>query len=1544
MRRGPSTRRGHAAARLAGSALLGVVSAALALSAGALGLARTSFGTGLLLERALLPQVNAAIAGKLEAGALEWRGRGRVALHDVVLRDPEGQPVLSVARVEATVLVGRLFRREVALASLLVERPELSLREDDAGHGNVARALAARRPESAKRARSATPTSPPWAVVVRDARLEHGAVRLAGKAGAPPRLLIEELGVTASGRWHAPAAGQLSASLAVHARLRAPVTGSLRARADAAGSLAEGVPDLRGEAELELGESGLALDVAVTPPAAGATLPDATVTLARLRVAPALTRELVPAWDLPRPITGTGEASLAGATGAAKARLALAAGGGDIVATVDTTARSSARFEVRARALDLSALHAPLPASRLTLDLRANGRAVAGGWQGVADLEIARGLLGGLPMGPVRARVEASPGRYRLAALDAELPGATLTARGQVAGARLNGQLGIALRDLGATLAGLGLPDGARTAGRGRIRLALAGSTAAPALDASGTLRGLRHGGVEVPELRFAFSLPDVRRPLAGRGKLLAPRARVGERRLAGLTGRWHDTGRRLDASLALAEPPLALQAGGAWRERGESLRLDRVRLRLDRASFRLQKSTSLVARTGHLEIDGLSLVGDRGQALRLAIDKRPARLDARVETTDLLLERLPAYLVPRAAGLAGRLTATVRVRQRRQDTSVEGRLALAEGRVGELGGIALAAHGNLADGRVAGDLELTTAAGQTKARLTLPAKWPLPATAPLDADLELGHLDLARLAAALESLAGRRSAALAAARVAGMATGQLRLRGTARAPRAALELALRGLAFRGASLGDAELSANALEGDTTRVRLRLADSAGTPGLGRGEVDLEMHASLAELLRGPGQLERTRLALEARLDALDLQKLADLTGQPRRLGGTASLTAQADGTWVAPRGRLALALAGVTTDGVPPTDGQLDARVDERGATVEATVQRRGATLLAANARLAGPLASWRSPASLGARDLRVHARVGPLAFQHDGLGPGPAGRQLLRGSARAELLLTGTARAPRLHATAHVERLRLDEQPVGEAQLELSYAAGDLRGEARLVSANGSELRARASLAAELGYPGRTGLAELRAAPFSARLEASGYELAALAGAVPRLRALSGRLDGDLRVDGSLADPQPSGRFAFRDGGVTVSGLGEYRDVELVVAGSREQVTLEKLAARSGAGRARMTATATRRPDSGYDLAGSVDTDKLPVYVEGQALADLSVEAKLKGSVARGRVRGRIALASVRLALKDAKRKRLPKLALPDDIILVEDGDPIDEAEARRLAALEAAEATGREASEAAAPPPELEPGIALELDGGNNLWLSGKDANVELGLEPGFRVEAGSPARVYGRVLIRRGRVDVVGRRFDLAPGSSLRFSGPVAAPALDVTATHRNETENITVAATVAGAPGNLRTRLTSPGRPDLTESQLYTLVVTGRLSLAGGTASPITPAERAETIVGGLVAGQLQKLVAKKLPLDVLTIEGGLSTGSTRLEAGKYVTSDLYVGYVGRTAADPMLLQNRNAVHLEYALGTRWSFEGEYGDAKTGSADIIWTKRY
>jgi translocation and assembly module TamB len=109
--------------------------------------------------------------------------------------------------------------------------------------------------------------------------------------------------------------------------------------------------------------------------------------------------------------------------------------------------------------------------------------------------------------------------------------------------------------------------------------------------------------------------------------------------------------------------------------------------------------------------------------------------------------------------------------------------------------------------------------------------------------------------------------------------------------------------------------------------------------------------------------------------------------------------------------------------------------------------------------------------------------------------------------------------------------------------------------------------------------------------------------------------------------------------------------------------------------------------------------------------------------------------------------------------------------------------------------------------------------------------------------------------------------------------------------------------------------------------------------------MTASAQAASVVGSLVANEARKALAAKLPLDVLSIEAGKSgIEGTKLEVGTYVTDKIYVGYTGRVGANPQQGENANAVRFEYQLGTRWSLEGQYGDARSGGLDLIWSNEY
>jgi translocation and assembly module TamB len=327
---------------------------------------------------------------------------------------------------------------------------------------------------------------------------------------------------------------------------------------------------------------------------------------------------------------------------------------------------------------------------------------------------------------------------------------------------------------------------------------------------------------------------------------------------------------------------------------------------------------------------------------------------------------------------------------------------------------------------------------------------------------------------------------------------------------------------------------------------------------------------------------------------------------------------------------------------------------------------------------------------------------------------------------------------------------------------------------------------------------------------------------------------------------------------------------------------------------------------------------------------------------------------------------LSDDKPRKLQSLRTPDDVVIVDDGRPIDRAQAKKLKAVAsrlapslppqetaaqqtAANQTNPAAGEGAPASVLLWKRITIAVTAPDKLWVNGGGAALELGLGPGFRIVLADETHLHGEVIVRRGRVDALGRRFDLKADSSLQFEGAPDHPTLDATAQYQNNDNNVTVLVTARGPIDHLTIGVSSPNRPDLNQSQLYTLIITGHLpSSSGDSGGGVGSAAQNEaaSLVAGVIASSLQKTLAKHLPLDVLTIDTGGSMGvtGTQLEAGRYVTDKLYVGYVARPGADPTRYQNRNAVHLEYRLTSRWQIAGEYGDVGTGSADLMWKKTY
>ena len=1154
-------------------------------------------------------------------------------------------------------------------------------------------------------------------------------------------------------------------------------------------------------------------------------------------------------------------------------------------------------FAVRVRQLDLSKLMRDTPVTAIDLDVNARGEHLD------ADLR-------------------------------ASAPGATVNGHGALDEGRVEARARIEATDLAATarsLARCHLAPPIILAGQGRIDVALSGPLARPSLRVAGRVPQLTVEHNTIRGLTVSATLPRLDAPTAIDLDLQTTYARLGGRELRGLGATVRATGPLIRADVQIAKPyPVALAAVG-HRLSPWSMEIGQLMLRYPEATWKLTQPTRIALRGDRASISGLDLRA-RDQRVSADLQKGPRGGKLHLIVSHLDLARLPRPLMSPALLTVGVV-----------DLDLDLRFSPARLK----GSVAARALGNAVD-----------------AKFDLPASWP-PAGgagpggtgAPLKLTLTTSEIDVAAVARTVAGVTGQRSALDPRGRVQLSAT----VDGNAARPRVDVELKGRSLQLAGRKLGELDV---ALHGNDDRP-LTLAIHATPPGVPPAELEATTPLSLRTLLRrrpNAATLARTPFELKGHAAQIPLPLLGKMVGQPVFNGGTVSLQIAARGSALDPTGTLALDLTGVSTARIPATDGRVELKVDRKSTEANIRVLRVGHPLLALEARFGAGLAALEDRSGLADAPLRLRAVIGPLQVHRLGLPGDPATsarEDALHGSLHADLSVDGTLRAPRVEAHVQASDLKLDQTPIGYAQLEAHYADSKARITGQVFSANGGQLVLQASSTADLGLPAiRAHRLDPERWPFELHLQAQKLDLRGLSGLTVALRRAGGLFDADLSAHGTVHDPRFSGHAACNHCELEMAGVGDFRDVHLAIHGDTDKVVLDDLSAKNGDGDGRITASLARKAGGdGYELSGTVKAKEIPVYSDGQVLAHLSLNAALSGnSGGRGGVAdGKVEVEDAHVKLSDEKRRKLQSLSTPDDVVIVEDGRPIDRAQAKKLKAVASRIAPpsplkATTPAKGESPPPSvlLWKKMTVVVSAPHKLWVNGGGAALELGLGPDFRVVIADETDLHGEVIVRRGRVDALGRRFDLKADSSLQFDGAPDHPTLDATAQYQDNDDNVTVLVTAKGAIDHLNIEISSPNRPDLNQSQLYALIITGHLPASAGGSGGVgaTAQNEAASLISGLIAGSLQKTLSKHLPLDVLTIDtgGGQGLTGTQLEAGRYVTDRLYVGYVGRIGADPSLYQNRNAAHVEYQLTYRWQIAAEYGDVGTGSADLMWKKSY
>jgi translocation and assembly module TamB len=407
----------------------------------------------------------------------------------------------------------------------------------------------------------------------------------------------------------------------------------------------------------------------------------------------------------------------------------------------------------------------------------------------------------------------------------------------------------------------------------------------------------------------------------------------------------------------------------------------------------------------------------------------------------------------------------------------------------------------------------------------------------------------------------------------------------------------------------------------------------------------------------------------------------------------------------------------------------------------------------------------------------------------------------------------------------------------------------------------------------------------------------------------------LTGTARVDAGITGTISTP-------IVNGSVTTSGarlLDARRNLAIngltanvVLAG--QQARIERLTGTlSTGGSLAVTGTIGIEPASGFPANLDIRLAKA-TYVDGSLItANLDGTLKLTGPLtATPILSGRVSIPKASITIPE----RLP--ASLSEINIKHRNAPTD---VRRMeAAVKKDEGDGGTTTKSG--------GIGFDMTvSATRIFVRGRGVDAELGGDLVIRGTAAAPA-VTGGFQMRRGRLEILGKRLDFQEGT-ITFGGNLI-PALDLSATSAAGSTTVTV--TVAGLANSPNVGFSSS--PSLPQDEILAQLIFNR-SLSNLSAVQIAQLASAVAQLAGGPGGSLFDGLRNKLGVDDLDISTDKGGGAL-LRAGRYINDRTYLE-LQQSAEEGA----KAVINLDVGRGVK--LRGEAG-SKGGGAGVFYEKEY
>lgn len=562
-----------------------------------------------------------------------------------------------------------------------------------------------------------------------------------------------------------------------------------------------------------------------------------------------------------------------------------------------------------------------------------------------------------------------------------------------------------------------------------------------------------------------------------------------------------------------------------------------------------------------------------------------------------------------------------------------------------------------------------------------------------------------------------------------------------------------------------------------------------------------------------------------------------------------------------------------------------------------------------------------------GAQDFSVRVSRFSLADLRPFLKDMPAAS----GTLSLVIQVKGTAARPLIETNINVDQLTVAGQPYLGLNGLVSYRGEQLNIDLRLLQDKAHELTVRGVAPVHIGWGDGRSIAFT--GPANLRIRSDGLNPTFLTVFSKDIENVQGSLSMDILLRGTPNAPAPSGTIQFQNGGVRIRQLGiALSEINFQANLTPGVIQINQFVARSGAGQLTGNGRLAIKGTSITDLGVNFKAQEFQVINTREYKADASGNLIASGTLQAPLIRGG-------LTLKGTLRPSLALLkrggpAAPDPTIVVVRNQSELSAAPEQRKKTTANDRNSAPASESQNP---LYQRVGLDVTAtiSRGTWVYLDEGSIEVTGQLTLRKRPNQQLSISGTLEGSHGFYTFQGRRFQIESAELVFTGGSQIDPRLNIVGRYKVGQYQIDLII------GGYMTKptLTLRSDPPLDQGDILAVLLFGKPATALTQSEKNVLQTQALQATANFISSDLRQSVARKLGLDTLEFGVGDNLAGGQLQAGKYITNDIFVSTSQQFGSD-----SKQEYSIEYDLAPNWQIKSSTTPHGNSGIDIFWHKQY